>query len=437
MIIVIYYKQERQRLQKEISILEKELALLPNYDDFYPTIPFYKFKKRKQTFKEYEKYWNLRKKLFELRDMLKEISRDLSPDEFKILVREGKIVLTEEDKTILYNSSDFKSLSELCLVHKCDYMPYNNEIKSALSSGGESIRSFKIGSESYDYTHKEQRYTVHFAVNGEVGSHDMGNWDIRRYAIIIPFECLVNNLVSACSCDSFVRDKAPLNEECYILCPKDEVEKVRKNNNLVNIIPYEGNNVSGFANAVISFLGYKCEKISNHEWIGADQYLYEALMRPQKISMLEHMSTKDYSYETIKGSYNHILEIYSRLLMPDVEINLNLLESMQKEPYGDNVYSNLRFYISEIIASFNIFNSTFNRDQTILFLIKLLNDLAIINFNFSFETDFGVLKSKYFVNYYDPIEPFINDVLKALFKSVIEKPKKNDNNYSEEKIKNL
>jgi len=320
---VIYYKQERQRLQKEISILEKELALLPNYDDFYPTIPFYKFKKRKQTFKEYEKYWNLRKKLFELRDMLKEISRDLSPDEFKILVREGKIVLTEEDKTILYNSSDFKSLSELCLVHKCDYMPYNNEIKSALSSGGESIRSFKIGSESYDYTHKEQRYTVHFAVNGEVGSHDMGNWDIRRYAIIIPFECLVNNLVSACSCDSFVRDKAPLNEECYILCPKDEVEKVRKNNNLVNIIPYEGNNVSGFANAVISFLGYKCEKITNHGWVSDDEYLYNALMRNKNLNILEHMSTEDYSDDLMKNSYNHILEIYSRLLMPDIEIDLS------------------------------------------------------------------------------------------------------------------
>lgn len=434
---MLYRKEECQRLQAAISLLEKELSLLSGYDDFYPKIPFYKFKKRKQIFDENKKYLSLHKKLFELRNRLAEISRDLSPEEFKILVKEGKLVLTEEDKTVLYNSSDFKSLNELCLVHKCDYMPFNNEIKSALSSGGESIRSFKIGSESYEYKHKEQRNTVHFAVNGEVGSHDFGNWDVRRYAIIIPFECLVNSLVSACSCDSFVRDKALLNEKCYILCPKEEIEKIRNNNNLVNVIPYEGNNVSGFANAVISFLGYKCEKISNHGWIGDDQYLYDELMRRQKLSMLDHMATKDYSCETMKKSYNHILEIYSRLLMPDIEIDLNLLESMQKEPYGDYVYSNLRFYMSEFIHGSIIFNDKYSREKTILILIKLLNDLSSINPDFSFETDFGILKSTYFVNYYDPIEPFINDVLKALFKSVIEKSKKIDTDYSGENIKNL
>lgn len=434
---MIYRKQDCQRLQKEISLLEKELALLSNYDDFSPTIPFYKFKKRKQIFDENKKYLSLRKKLFEFRSRLAEISRDLSPEEFKILVKEGKIVLTEEDKTVLYNPSDFKSINELCLVHKCDYMPFNNEIKSALSSGGESIRSFKIGSESYEYKHKEQRNTVHFAVNGEVGSHDLGNWDVRRYAIVVPFECLVNNLVSACSCDSFVRDKALLNEKCYILCPKEEAEKIRNNNNLVNVIPYDGNNVSGFANAVVSFLGYKCEKISNHGWVDDDQYLYNDLMRKQDLSMLEHMSTKDYSCEIMKKSYNHILEIYSRLFMPDIEIDLNLLESMQNEPYGDHVYSNLRFYMSEFIHGSIIFNDEYSREKTILFLIKLLNDLSSINPDFSFETDFGILKSTYFVNYYDPIEPFINDVLKALFKSVIEKSKKIDIDYSEENIKNL
>lgn len=48
--IVVYHKQECQRLQDEISLLEKELSLLPNYDDFYPVVPFYKFKKKKTNF---------------------------------------------------------------------------------------------------------------------------------------------------------------------------------------------------------------------------------------------------------------------------------------------------------------------------------------------------------------------------------------------------
>lgn len=42
---MVYRKQECQRLQDAISLLEKELSLLHSYDDFYPKIPFYKFKK--------------------------------------------------------------------------------------------------------------------------------------------------------------------------------------------------------------------------------------------------------------------------------------------------------------------------------------------------------------------------------------------------------
>lgn len=147
------------------------------------------------------------------------------------------------------------------------------------------------------------------------------------------------------------------------------------------------------------------------------------------------MSTEDYRYELMKKSYNHILEIYSRLLMPDIEINLNLFASMQKEPYGDNVYSNLRFYLSEIIESTN--NTAFNRNKTIILLIRLVKDLESINPDFSFETNYDMLKSKYFVNYYDSIAPFINDILIVLFKGIINKSKKNNTDYCEENSKNL
>lgn len=433
---MIYHKQEHQRLKEEILLLEKELSLLPDFDNSDPVIPFYRFKTRKRVSTEKKKYFDLQRQLSNLRTKLTEISKDLSPEEFKKLVREGKIVLTEEDKIPLYNSSKFNSISELCLVHKCDYMPYDNEIKSSLSSGGESIRSFLIGDKSYDYKHKEQRHTVHFAVNGEVGSHDMGNWDIRKYAIIVPFECLLDEIISACSCDTFIRDRALLNDQCYILCPKGEEEKVKELNNMVNIIPYEGKNVSGFANAVISFLGYKCERVSNHEWIGDDQYSYESLMRKHNLNMREHMATKDYSYELMKKSYNHILEIYSRLLMPDVEIDSSTFKSMQADQYGDNVYSNLRFHISQFIEGTNACNELFSKDKTIQYLIIMLNDLTNINPNFKFETDFSTLKSKYFVHHYDPVDPFIKDVLKVLFNSVIEKRKKHNINTNEENKSN-
>lgn len=204
---------------------------------------------------------------------------------------------------------------------------------------------------------------------------------------------------------------------------------------ITKVIPYEGNNVSSFANAVVSFLGYKCEKITNHGWVSDDEYLYNDLMRNKNLNILEHMSTEDYSDDLMKNSYNHILEIYSRLLMPDIEIDLNLFAIMQKEPYCDNVYSNLRFYLSEIIESTN--NSSFSRNKTIILLIRLLKDLKSINPEFCFETNYDVLKPKYFENYYDSIAPFINAVLNVLFKGIIDKSKKNNADYSEENSKDL
>ena len=42
---MVYHKQECQRLQDEISLLEKELSLMPNYDEVYPVVPIYRLKK--------------------------------------------------------------------------------------------------------------------------------------------------------------------------------------------------------------------------------------------------------------------------------------------------------------------------------------------------------------------------------------------------------
>lgn len=435
---MILYKDRCRELAKEIEEVKCKLAIFPNYDELsINDIPFYMFRKRKQFLKDSDLYYNLSKKLRLLESELQNLSRDLNPEEFRKSVRDRKIVLTEEDKTVVINYSDFNSFTDLCLVHKCNFMPFNNEIKSALYSGGKSYRNFNINGVSYSYTHHEQRNTVHFAVNGEVSSHDMGNWDSRRYAIIIPFECLWDNLVSACSCDSFVRDKASLNEKCYILCPKDDEEEVRKNNNLVNVIPYIGNNVRGFANAVISFLGYKCERISNHGWIGNDQYLYNALMKKHNLSMSEHMDTCDYSYDKIRNFYHHILEIYARLLGEDVIIDESTFQSMINEEYG-NVYYDLRFFISGMLEECGHYFKDFEtgRDKTINFLLDFMKALLNINPNIQFELNYESLKLKYFGDYYRIEKSLINDILNSLFASLIKNKKDNNKEIIEDsKIK--
>ncbi len=182
------------------------------------------------------------------------------------------IVLTEEDKKAIidipreYNE---KGMESIVLVHKTDYIPHGSKIRSnreAKAIAGTIDAKFNDGSD-YKIDVPSKRRTVHFSMNGEVRSHSYGNWDNKKYAIIIPFNDIPKeNIASANPEDTWTKDSVRLTDNTWILCPKGEKKQVQAENPDINIIEYEGECVSDYANSFVTNLGYRYEDVGVHSW---------------------------------------------------------------------------------------------------------------------------------------------------------------------------
>jgi len=84
--------------------------------------------------------------------------------------RNMPIVLTEEDKVITKNESEFEDMSDLVFVHKTRYFPQDRTIKTAQDAGAEikELYNLEIGGQKYEIAGKSERETIHFTLNAEV-----------------------------------------------------------------------------------------------------------------------------------------------------------------------------------------------------------------------------------------------------------------------------
>ena len=191
---------------------------------------------------------------------------DYTFDELIKLLNENNIplVLSAKDE-ILENECEFKNLDDLVLVHKTKYMPSNNEIKTTSNSNASANRIIQIDDNTtIDVDIKLFRETIHFAVNGEVTSHEKGDFNNRKYAIIIPLKN-VKNIKTFSPVDTYTLGNVDISGG-YILCPKEEMEEAKTKNPKLNVIGYEGQDVMGYANVLITMLGYKYEDMDKHAW---------------------------------------------------------------------------------------------------------------------------------------------------------------------------
>lgn len=179
------------------------------------------------------------------------------------------MILTESQRNTIPNNEEksISSSSDLVLVHKTNYAPEGGIIKSSKDSDVFFESKLIIGNKEYDIRYPSARETIHFAVNGEVTSHVMGNFDDRKYAIIIPFDKMdKDNLAGGLLSDTWSERSVQIPQGSYILCPKAEMEQIENQNRDVNVVGYEGRSVDGYANMFLSFLGYKVENIGEYAW---------------------------------------------------------------------------------------------------------------------------------------------------------------------------
>lgn len=169
----------------------------------------------------------------------------------------------------LIHHKGLENLSDLILVHKTDYVPENGIIKTSGNAGVVEKKTETILGKNYNYEVHSHRDTVHFVVNGEVTSHAAGNFDGRKYAILLPAEKA--NITNACSVDTFLTGNVEVPIGGFILCPEREVQEISKKTKNLVVIGYEGKSVDNYANLFLEkVLGYKLEEIGSLLWGNED-----------------------------------------------------------------------------------------------------------------------------------------------------------------------
>ncbi len=203
------------------------------------------------------------------------------------------VVLTENDKKCSLeeikksndpNNSyglkrDFEQLEEVMLVHKTNYAPHDSTIESRMTANVFDTSGVFINGEPYTINLRPCRNTVHFAANHEVSPNGGGNWDDCKYAIITPLTSIPKDKYkSNCPVDTFVNGPVTLTEKAYLLCPKDEIEEMKKSNPNLYVIGYEGTSALDYANSLLWMLGYPVGQGNDWGFSSQHQTSYENLL---------------------------------------------------------------------------------------------------------------------------------------------------------------
>ena len=232
----------------------------------------------------------------------------VTPEEAIKLLEANEIqpVLTEEDKQIFEHPRNYTSKSSLIGVHKTKYPPVGNLIKSSKDANVKYEKTVTINGEKHTYLYKSARDTVHMAMNDEVSSHTYGSWEDCEYAVLMPFEDIPNEKVGRAEpMDTFTRGSISLSENAWILCPKDEVGKVKQANPKVHVLGYEGENVKGFSKPFLTQLGYRGESVGMWSWYdGKSTSDFDNLIMQEGIKRGGHTYTYFHEDEEMLANIN-------------------------------------------------------------------------------------------------------------------------------------
>ena len=255
-------------------------------------------------------------------------------------------VLSESDKGIFSHPRDYSSKSALIGVHKTKYAPTANMIRSSKDSNVEYKKSITINGVEYEYSFKSARDTVHMAMNDEVSSHMYGSWDDCQYSVLIPFEDIPNEKIGrAAPMDTFTRGSIELSENTWILCPKNEVDRLKTFNPKVHVLGYDGENVQGFSQPFLTQLGYRAEDVGMWDWQNDESaHQFYELMAREQIKTGTHTYTYFHEDEQMLGAINQAVSLSKLLRDNHLITNPEDIENIMKQ-LEDN-YQGFGFILS-------------------------------------------------------------------------------------------
>jgi len=248
--------------------------------------------------------------------------------------RNMPIVLTEEDKVITENESEFENMSDLMFVHKTRYFPKDSTIRTSKDAGAIANDEVMIGGQKYEVPTKSERETIHFTLNTEVSEHNGGDdWKNMKYTILIPgSEINEEQLLALRGEDSYFKGNIKLPDGAVILVPENEREILQKDNPEMQLIGYEGE-PKDYGTALLSTMGYKAEDIDleKREWKNEDDInkVYEIANAKGK-STLEHCYSKESSEEDRGYAINYLSNVF-KIIQAKTKENPNFINDMVNE----------------------------------------------------------------------------------------------------------
>lgn len=242
---------------------------------------------------------------------------NMLPNEAMDMLEQNGIqpVLDESDRKIFERPRNYQSKSDLIAVHKTRFMPSDSKLKTRAEANVMYNEKVMIDDNEYQFSYPQRRNTLHVTVNCEVGGHDGGNWDDCRYTVLQPFDAIPSEKIAGAEpSDTFTRGGIDLTNDAWILCPVNEVEKVKQQNSNVHVLGYKGENSNDLASPFLSQLGYRAE--SNNAWGWSDdksQNQFNDIMRKENIHLVKHCDSTDVEDETLRIAVDRAISLYKML----------------------------------------------------------------------------------------------------------------------------
>jgi len=195
-------------------------------------------------------------------------------DYFKQPLCDHDIERLRDTKDKYDNSKKYVSENEMVLIHKTNYAPVNNVVKSSYSAGATSIESGVLYGKEFKYSYLQADDYIHFSLNCEVSGDvfDIYGFNYRKYAVIIPGSEEEFKKISRFSANDIEFKGVKDISNCYLLCPFSEVQSIKVNNPNVILIPYVGDFVDNYAEAFANQLGFTIENTEEKScmWVNSD-----------------------------------------------------------------------------------------------------------------------------------------------------------------------
>ena len=287
------------------------------------------------------------------------------------------ISLDESDQHIYEHNSEFSDSSSLVGVHLTNFAPNGDTIQTTKSAGGQYSKDITINGQNYNIKYNAMIDSVHMGLNCPVSNG--GNWDKCAIAVLMPIANMdKNKFGSVEASDTYTNGDCPIPKGSVIICPEQQVEKMKTDNPNTIVVSYEKGYAKDYCPAVLSQMGYKFEQMNNWSWINEDSVAQLKQLK-EKESLPSGHHSYTWEFEDLKKleKINMAVSLAKTLSDNNLLDNSENISTIMNELKGQSV--DFATLLSDICSSniHNNENSVFTQHKQIDYLSQKMEEVGL------------------------------------------------------------